>query len=369
MAKAKYTKTSRGTYETKIWDGTYNKDGSKHRKLISSRKSSADLERKVIEFKQKVSDGDAVTFSDVTFVEYANEWLSTAKAATEKNTQRMYANTIRVHMEFLSGVRLTDIRHSHFQQAINAQLDHPPTCNRIYITFRQIIKSAVRDRILPRGAFADICEDIALPKYRKPKKRPLLQHEKEAFFLVVLDPRKDCFVALLYYLGLRRGEALALMPSDFDWESNTVSIDRVIIFPGEIGEVKPYPKTDRGVRSVPMPQPLRDRIRAFVEKCPSGSLLFHNRDAEYMTRTGYNRMWEGIVKGLQEASSEEITGLTAHIFRHNYCANLCYQVPKISTKMIAKLMGDTEKMVLDVYSHIIEEKEDISGTISDALSM
>ena len=28
MAKAKYLKNSRGEYETKIWDGTYNADGS-----------------------------------------------------------------------------------------------------------------------------------------------------------------------------------------------------------------------------------------------------------------------------------------------------------------------------------------------------
>ena len=58
-----------------------------------------------------------------------------------------------------------------------------------------------------------------------------------------------------------------------------------------------------------------------------------------------------------------IVGLTPHIFRHNYCTELCYQVPMISTKKIAKLMGDTEKMVLDVYSHIIEEKEDITGVL------
>ena len=40
-----------------------------------------------------------------------------------------------------------------------------------------------------------------------------------------------------------------------------------------------------------------------------------------------------------------ITGLTAHIFRHNYCSNLCYKVPEISIKKIAQLMGDTRKFL------------------------
>ena len=64
-----------------------------------------------------------------------------------------------------------------------------------------------------------------------------------------------------------------------------------------------------------------------------------------------------------------VTDLTAHIFRHNYCTNLCYRVPEISIKKIAQLMGDTEKMVLNVYNHIIEEKEDPASVINDILAM
>ena len=64
-----------------------------------------------------------------------------------------------------------------------------------------------------------------------------------------------------------------------------------------------------------------------------------------------------------------VTDLTAHIFQHNYCTNLCYRVPEISIKKIAQLMGDTEKMVLNVYNHIIEEKEDPASVINDILAM
>jgi hypothetical protein len=45
---------------------------------------------------------------------------------------------------------------------------------------------------------------------------------------------------------------------------------------------------------------------------------------------------------------------------------LCYQIPKISTKKIAQLMGDTEKVVLDVYSHIVEEEEQITEALNSA---
>lgn len=64
-----------------------------------------------------------------------------------------------------------------------------------------------------------------------------------------------------------------------------------------------------------------------------------------------------------------INGPTAHIFRHNYCTNLCYHVPEISIKKIAQLTEDTEKMVMDVYNHIIEEKEGPAGVINDILAV
>lgn len=85
-------------------------------------------------------------------------------------------------------------------------------------------------------------------------------------------------------------------------------------------------------------------------------------------------MWERIVSKMNLAAGGSeafpvITGLTAHIFRHNYCSNLCYQVPNISIKKIAQLMGDTEKVVLNVYNHIIEEKENVSDVVETALAL
>ena len=79
-------------------------------------------------------------------------------------------------------------------------------------------------------------------------------------------------------------------------------------------------------------------------------------------------MWARILQALQAVSSKQITGLTAHVFRHNYCTNLCYQIPKVSIEKIAELLGDTEKMVLEVYNHMVMEKEDATGAVEDALS-
>ena len=72
---------------------------------------------------------------------------------------------------------------------------------------------------------------------------------------------------------------------------------------------------------------------------------------------------------MQSVSESPIEDLTSHIFRHNYCTNLCYQFPKISIKMIARLVGDSEKVVLEVYNHLMLEKEDSISAVNDALNL
>ena len=374
MPRTKYSyDEKRCEWHTLVWDGTYTDTGKKRRRWVSSKKSSRDLENQVDAMRHQIEEQGALDYCDLSFYEYALQWLSVAKASREKNTKFMYENAIRVHLSFLNNVKVSDIRHSHFQQAINQQIDHPRTCEVIAMTFKQVVKSAVRDHLLPRSALDDILADISMPVKKKSEKRPLSDLEKEAVRNVQLNPRKLSFLLVLYYCGLRREEALALTASDFDWKNKVVRIRRVIIFVGNNPELKDYPKSANGLRDVPLPDALIEKIREYVDS--TDGFLFRGRNAEMMTLSAYVKMWDSIVTALNVAvgynpnakknrMEKPIQDLTAHIFRHNYCTELCYQIPAISTKMIARILGDTEKMVLDVYSHIVEKKENVSDAVN-----
>lgn len=377
MAKAKYTyNPKRKEWYTLVYDGTFTANGAKHRKRISSKKSSADLEKKVAAFKQTVEETGAAASCPYSWQEYARIWLDTAKSTREQNTRRMYETIIGSCFHSINHLPLTQITHAHLQWCINEKLNHPRTCQQIALTFKQIIKSAVRARYLPRNATEDLLSDISLPKYQKPLKRALSALEKQAITTADLEPMKRAFISLLYYCGLRKGEALALTPSDFDWEAKTVSISKAWITYKNQPSIKPYPKSDNGVRVVPIPDAAVPVIKPYAEA--AGEYLFHGIGATLMTADAYKRMWESILTQLNVAAGyrprkdaradRPIQTLTAHVLRHNYCTELCYQIPVISTKMIAKLMGDTEKMVLEVYSHIVEEKEDASAAINNVFS-
>ena len=374
MATAKYKRNNRGYFEAKVWDGTYTPSGAKHRKTLRSKKSSADLERLVYEYKNR-NNNESVAEINITFGEYSHRWLDLYKSNKEINTQKMYRTCVYKYLSTLDDIRLVDLRHSHFQTVINENSEHPKTCKNIKLTFTQIIKSAVRDRYLPHSALQDITEDISMPKYVKPQKRALTSLEIQAMRDAELDDKKRAFITILYYCGLRRGEALALTKKDFNWKSKTVSISKVIVFDGNNPILKPYPKSDNGIRLVPLPEASISILRPYVSNCKG--YLFKGQNTPLMTETAYKRMWQSIITSMNVAAGynpfakkdkggKPIDGLTAHIFRHNYCTQLCYQVPIISTKKIAQLMGDTEKVVLNIYSHILDEQENVKEAINNA---
>lgn len=368
----KYTQQSNGMWQTKVWDGTYKANGTKHRVSLYSTKSSGDLEKKVNKFKREVEKGQVTVKSDMTFMEYAKTWNTTYKAVRSNNTKKMYSNVIDKHFAPMLGIKLCDTRRTHFQGLINEAMQKPRTCQQIALTFKQVIKAAVSDKLLPASAVEDICSGVDLPKYRPGEKRALFPEEKEAIKAADLLPRERAFIYVILGCGLRRGEALALTVFDVSLKKSELTINKALEFGVNDSAIKDT-KSANGERTVPMPPYLKAFMQDYIPTL-QGTNLFTKLDGSPITKSSYDKMWRSIVKKLNTAAGgtdefSVITGLTAHVFRHNYCTNLCYQVPKISLRKIAELLGDTQKMVMDVYNHVMEEKENVVDAVESATAL
>ena len=103
MTKYTYNE-KRKEWSTLVYDGTLTETGEKHRRRISSKKSSKDLERKVAAFKESLNTD--VVPSLITFGEYSQKWLSLYKSNKELNTQTMYRNAL-LRLEPLNDKRLS----------------------------------------------------------------------------------------------------------------------------------------------------------------------------------------------------------------------------------------------------------------------
>lgn len=367
MASTKYKKGKDGYFQARVWDGTY-RNGRKHRVAIRTRKSSRELERMVQEFKEDVESRKNFRKTDITFQEYAETWLTAYKSGKSNNTKRMYKNIIEKHLDILGWIRLQDIDRIHLQQVISQADGHPATQRQILMTFRQILRSAVADHLFPANIADDISRNVDPIRYRPNEKRTLTENERNALFKADFREDDKIFVYLLYGLGIRRGEALALTIFDVNLKKKEVAINKSHEMIGNTVSQKP-PKTSNGIRSIPIPEKIFSDLEAYIHRIrqEGKTYLFTTRSGEPVTLSCYRRMWERIIRSMQKVAEEPIQGLTAHIFRHNYCTMLTYQIPDISIKHIAHLLGDTEKMVLDVYNHIVLERENANTAINRAI--
>ena len=286
------------------------------------------------------------------FKDFSSMWVKDYKFTKAKNTQRLYNNIINNHLNpNIGDIEFQDIKRLDLQEIINNTIDRPSTCRHIKLTLKQIFESAIDEGIITKNP----CKNLIIPKVYVKEKRALNDIEKEKMLKIDFDPMEKMFVYLIYGCGLRKGETLALETSDF--KNGKVYVNKNIIFTSG----KPYlthPKSISSIREVPTP----DFVVDFLKKYKSNGKLFVI-DGKYLTDVQYTKMWKGIVKKINQ-NTKCSNDLTAHIFRHNYATMLYYS--NISIKMAAKLLGHSNTdMIMRVYAHLDEEKENINQRINN----
>lgn len=363
---AKYKKRKDGRYATTVMVG-YKADGRPDNIFLSAKTERA-LRDKVMELKMKIKTGETIKESDMPMSYYARSWMDTYKASAGINTKAMYQNIIEKHIiPEIGEFPLDKILRSDIQRIINDRMDHPRTCEQIKMTLVQIFNSAIEDRLIREN----VAQKITLPKKYKSEKRILTDLEKDAIKRADFTEQENAFVLLLFYFGLRRGEALALTKADIDLKKNLLYVNKTIVFDKNNPVIKTGAKSDAGNRIIPIPESAGVFLREFVRTVDT-FYLFPGKNAETLSKSQYVRMWERVVKKMNEAvttererliGAEPITGLTAHIFRHNYCTMLYYS--GISQKKAVELMGHSDiKMIMEVYAHLDEKKEAVQEKLS-----
>lgn len=368
---ARYKKRPDGRYATTIMCG-YKPDG-KPNNIFLSAKTEKELREKIAETKMKIKADEIVKESDMLLKDYADMWYKTYKASVEINTKAMYKNAIDKHIKPNIGyLPLNKIKRSDIQNLINKNQDHPRTCEIIRMTLLQILNSAIDDKLLTEN----IARKVTLPKRNKTEKRALFDIEKKAIKKADLSLTEKAFINLIFYFGLRRGEALALTKSDINLKSNVLIVNKTVVFNGNNPIIKSGAKSDAGNREIPIPIGVKPFLRDFLKQVDT-FYLFKGKNAEIFTKSQYVKMWNRIVRKLNDSVTsnkekklgvEKINGLTAHIFRHNYCTMLYYS--GVSQKKAVELMGHSDvKMIMEIYAHLDEQKESVQEKLNNAISL
>ena len=199
---------------------------------------------------------------------------------------------------------------------------------------------------------------VKLPKGLKRGKRTAPTDEQIRTIFNSTDKPFGLFALFLLCTGLRKSEALALTWDDVDLSKKEISITKSLDYGiGASPSVKP-PKTDAGVRIVPIVDILYDLLQE--ARTTSGSdLLFPAQDSNrsgkgggYMTLRGYEGAWQRYCEstGLIDNGKPAIT---AHNLRHG-TATLMFELG-VDELTAQRILGHSRvEITREIYTQLRE---------------
>lgn len=202
--------------------------------------------------------------------------------------------------------------------------------------------------------FVNYLLQIKKPKRRTPKTEMKFwtREEFDKFISVVDNPIYHTFFSTLFFTGRRKGEVLALSPTDVKTDSIKFnkSLTRKTISDStyEITSTK----TEK-VASTPICEPLKKELQGYT--VPEGNFYFGGNTplAENTIRRAFNAY----------AEKAGVKQIRIHDLRHSFVSMLIHLGANLT--VVADLIGDTLAQVTQTYAHLYDEdKTKIIGKIT-----
>lgn len=162
--------------------------------------------------------------------------------------------------------------------------------------------------------------------------------EKEEMYRMIFQ--------MLFWLGCRVGEVLAIYYEDIDFENGTVSISKTYYRRNKMDYITP-PKTESSNRKVAIPNFLLEELKQFTDKIYD--LQKTDRIFPVTDRAVQKKMKQKIEK-------LELTPIRVHDLRHSHIAFLIEK--GVQPLVIAKRVGhDSVNTTMNIYGHLYPDKQ------------
>jgi integrase len=185
----------------------------------------------------------------------------------------------------------------------------PSSIPKAFQILDRLMAAAVRDKRIPFNP----CDGISLPKKHKkhPEDRKPPTYEQLGAVRGRLPRHYSALQITAQETGLRWGELAGLRLCNLNLDRARLEVREVIEDVGGARTRKVYPKSDAGLRTVPLTPLAVEAIRAHLEKKPASAnrsavedgmcpdeLVFRGQRGAVLTRTNFRQLW---VRAIQDA--------------------------------------------------------------------
>ncbi len=181
-------------------------------------------------------------------------------------------------------------------------------------------------------------------------------------------------IFILFKTGLRISEFVGLTVGNIDFENNRIIVDHQLQRTRNMEYVIEDPKTEHGVRMVPMTPEVKECFKRVIEnrKKPKvepiiqgySKFLFLDKNNKPMVALHWEKYFHHICLKYNSIYKVQMPKVTPHVCRHTFCSNMAKS--GMNPKTLQYIMGHSEiGITLNTYTHL--EYEDAEKEMLEVL--
>ena len=168
-------------------------------------------------------------------------------------------------------------------------------------------------------------------------------------------------IYILFNTGLRISEFCGLTFSDLEFDQKRIKVDHQLQRTSQMKYVVGAPKTESGIRYVPMSEEvvacfrriLANRVAPKTEPMVDGyaGFLFLDKNNKPMVALHWEKYLEHIIEKYNKIYRIQMPKVTPHVCRHTFCSNMAKS--GMNPKTLQYIMGHSDiSVTLNVYTHV-----------------
>lgn len=332
-------------------------------------KTSAELNKKIIEMKYYDNNNIHIDNSLITLSQFADKWLEINSVGKEDATIKEYKYIINSNIKpTLGNYKISNIKKYDIQKVVNNYIEssHPRLAKKYLMYIKNILNEAVQNDIISKNPALL----IKTPTYKPTERKPLSDKEDKLLISCSRTHKYGLFFILIRFTGIRKEEAAAIEIEDIDFKNNIIKIDKAISFANNQGKEKTT--KNRKPRNVYILDIFKKQLQDRVNYCKENKIKYlftkQTNEKEHLSDSAIVTMCKSFLlymnKEKDNPKSEDIY-FTLHQLRHSFCTMLYYN--GIGIKEAQELMGHSSAdMVYDIYTHLDMEKGKIYDKLKQA---
>lgn len=228
---------------------------------------------------------------------------------------------------------------------------------------RPAFQLAMDDDLIRKNPF---CFELATVIYNDSVTREALTREQERKFLkfVKEDNHFSKYydgIFILFNTGLRISEFVGLTKKDIDFKNMKINVDHQLQRYNGIGYTVEKPKTESGIRQIPMTPEVAECFRRIIKarKKPRSEpiidgyagFIFLDKDGHPMVAMHWEKYFQHICEKYNKIYKVQMPKVTPHVCRHTFCSRMA--AAGMNLNSLKYIMGHSDVGVtLNTYTHL-----------------